>query len=223
VLIVFIAAYVLAAVYAVPYGASRLLTVGYHRFTAEGVDQAQAGPGDVAVVVLGSGDEVVDGWEDQLIVTTTVEGARVLEAARVFRLIAPAWVIASGGDPLGTGPPSSITMRDELMRLGVPDVRILLESRPRDTHEEAIRIAPMLRSLGVRQLVLVTSESHMRRALGTFRAVGWNAVPAIAPGPRHPAHRFEWILPTRRGLDFSGAVIHEAIGIPYYAIRGWWR
>jgi uncharacterized SAM-binding protein YcdF (DUF218 family) len=115
-----------------------------------------------------------------------------------------------------------VTMRDELMHLGVPSTRIMLESGSQNTHDEAVAIAPLLRSLGVRQLILVTSDLHMRRSLGTFRSVGWHAVPAIAPEPRRPGRPVEWVLPTRGGLDLTHDVMHELIGLPYYWVRGWW-
>jgi uncharacterized SAM-binding protein YcdF (DUF218 family) len=213
-------AYALASLHIVPFGISRLLTFGYHQFKASDVE-----PGTTAVVVLGGGDEFVDGWTDQITVTTNIEAARVLETRRVFRLISPAWIISSGGhpNPDDRAQVSSLTMRDELVRLGVPQERILLESASRNTYDEAVLLAPMLRSLGIQQLVLVTSDTHMRRSLGAFRAVGLNAVPAIAPDPRLPTRWFWWIVPTGDGLESSGEVIHELLGIPYYWLRGRWR
>ncbi len=212
--------YALASVHVVPFGVSRLLTLGYHQFTANDI-----GRGTTAVVLLGGGDEIVEGWTDQITVTTPIEAARVLEASRVFRLISPAWIISSGGkpDPLDPGEASSLTMRDELVRLGVPQGRILLESTSRNTHDEAVLIAPMLESLGIQQVVLVTSDTHMRRSLGAFRAVGVNAVPAIAPDPRLPIRWFWWVLPSHQALELSSEVSHELLGIPYYWLRGRWR
>jgi uncharacterized SAM-binding protein YcdF (DUF218 family) len=213
-------AYALASMHIVPFGISRLLTFGYHQFKANDVD-----PGTTAVVVLGGGDQFVEGWTDQITVTTNIEAARVLEARRVFRLISPAWLISTGGqrEPDSRSEASSLTMRDELVRLGVPVERILLESASRTTYENAARIAPMLKALGIQQVVLVTSDTHMRRSLGAFRAVGVNAVPAIAPDPRLPTRWFWWIAPTDGGLEMSREVVHELLGIPYYWWRGRWR
>ena len=212
-----------ASIYVVPFGVSRLLTLGYHQFSA--ADLGQGGHGTTAVVVLGGADEFVEGWTDHITVTTVGEASRVLEASRVFRLTSPVWLISSGGSsnsPERTDA-SSVTMRDELVRLGVPPERILLESTSRNTYDEAVLIAPMLRSHAVQQLVLVTSDTHMRRALGAFRAAGWNAVPAIAPHPKAPLGWVWWMLPTVFGLELSSEVTHELLGIPYYWVRGRWR
>ncbi len=213
------ACYWLAGAHVVATGANRLLTVGYHQFRA-----GDAGVGPTAVVVLGSGDDFIDGWSDQLTLTTPIEGARVLEAARVFRLISPAWIISSGGpsDQQNPAHATGLTMRDELVRLGVPKERIIVEASARTTRAEALLIAPMVRALGVQHVVIVTSDTHMRRSLGTFRAVGVNGVPAIAPEPRQPDGWSEWILPAPNALKRNGEALHEIGGIPYYWLRGWW-
>ncbi len=212
--------YVLAANFAVVLGAGRLWSLGYHEFRRD-----EVGSGPTAIVLLGGGDDFIAGWNSSLALTSMIEGARVLEAARVFEMIAPAWIISSGGsfDPDAPQHGSAITMRDELVRLGVPAERIVLEKVALNTRDEALQIAPMLRTLGIASVVIVTSDSHMRRALGTFRAVGVEAVPAIAPDPRKPDHWIDWILPRSNALSASGELVHEVVGIPYYWMRGWWR
>ena len=209
-----------ASIFAVPFGISRLLTHGYRQFSASDVV-----PGTTVVVVLGAGNKFVAGWSEHVTVTMPVEAERILEAHRVFQLISPAWIISSGGreDPSDPANPSSTVMRAELVRLGVPPERILLESASRDTYDEAVLIAPMLRTLVAQQLVLVTSDTHMRRSLGAFRAVGWNAVPAIAPDHARPPELLWWVLPSSLGLEWSAKVMHELAGIPYYWLRGQWR
>jgi len=160
-----------------------------------------------------------------LSVPNGIAAARILEAFRVYKLVDPSWIISSGGSStsLAVAEPESIVMRDVLVRLGVPESRILLESASRDTHREAVLIAPTLRSLNVEHLILVTSEVHMRRSIGAFRAQGWSAVPAIAPDPHLVDPWREWIVPSQNGLLFSGGFVHEILGIGYYWMRGWWR
>jgi uncharacterized SAM-binding protein YcdF (DUF218 family) len=212
--------YLLASMYAVPAAVSRLLTIGYQRL--ERIDES---PHKAALVLLGAGDEVVFGWDDRISVPNAVAGARVLEAWRVYRLLNPQWVISSGGN-VGSedaSEPSSTNMRDLLVRLGVPHDRIVLESESRTTRDEAVLIAPMLRSLGAERIVLVTSAVHMRRSVGAFRAVGVNPLPAIAPDPKHRAPWSDWLRPGNDGLKLSAQVVHEVVGIPYYWVRGWWR
>ncbi len=213
-------AYALASIYAVPALIGRVLSAGYHPFTA-----ADAPQGRTAVVVLGAEALRIRGWDESLSLSlmTNVQAARVLEAWRVFRLIAPAIVVTSGGLPHDddASTPSGENMHDELVRLGVPDSRIVVETTSHDTHDEAVIVAPMLRAHGIEHVVLVTSETHMRRSIAVFRAQGWNAVPAIAPDPAGASAWSAWLVPSANGLDLSHQVIHELIGLPYYWIRGW--
>lgn len=211
--------YFFASLAIIPYSLSRLLTLGYHQLRAEDVPR-----GKTAVVLLGGGDQFIQGWTESLTVTTPVEAERVLEAARVFRLIAPEWIISTGGqsDPDDRGEPSALTMRDELVRLGVPVDVIVIESSSRSTRENAANVVPLLTARGIERVVLVTSDTHMRRSLGAFRAMGIDAIPAAARGVDAPSEWWEW-LPNDRGLEASHAVAHEVVGIPYYWLRGWWR
>src|SRR5215510_9455133 len=136
--------YTLASVYAVPRFVSRILTTGYDQFTERDTPR-----GTTAVVVLGGGREFVPGWDDSWALLNPVGAARILETRRVFRIVDPAWVISSGG-VAGSRDPSrsnALTMREALLQLGVPDSRIKLEVSSRTTHDEAVIIAPMLRSL----------------------------------------------------------------------------
>lgn len=212
--------YTLASVYAVPALVGRMLAIGYHQFTAEDVP-----PPPAALVVLGSGALVVRGWDDRHDLMTDIAAARVLETARVFRLMDPAVVISSGGlpTPYDESEPSGQNMRDELVRLGVPAERIVVETGSSNTHDEAVIVTPILRSRGIERMVLVTSDSHMRRALGTFRAEGWRAVPAIAPDPNFSASWSNWLIPSGHGLELSRQISRELMGLPYYWLRGWWR
>jgi uncharacterized SAM-binding protein YcdF (DUF218 family) len=214
--------YGLASIYAVPSVIGRVLSAGYHPFAA-----ADAPRGRTAIVVLGAEALRIKGWDDSLSVSvmTTIAAGRVLEAWRVFRLITPAIVVSSGGPPgeTDTSIASGENMHDELVRLGVPDSRILVETMSRDTHDEAVIVAPMLRAHGVEHVVLVTSGPHMRRSLAVFHAQGWNAVPAIAPDPGWTSSWSAWLVPSANGLDLSYQVVHELIGLPYYWVRGWER
>lgn len=212
--------YLFASIYAVPMFASRALTRHYHQFTA-----ADTPPGRVALVIFGAGIESVAGWDEHVYVANAVAAARVLEAVRVYRIVKPEWVISSGGNVTPDDPaePSSVNMQRMLVELGVPKERIVLESRSRDSHDEAAIIGPMLHALGAQSVILVTSSVHMPRSAGAFRAVGLNVTPAIAPDPAFQNAWTFWYLPHSKGLDYSAEVAHEFGGIPYYWLRGWWK
>jgi uncharacterized SAM-binding protein YcdF (DUF218 family) len=219
----FIAAfgYTLASVHVIGHRLDRLLVAGFKPFSASDVPR-----GRTALVVLGSGSFTATDWNGtRFSMPDGAAALRVLETARVFRLTNADWVISSGGlvDPRDQDDPSGLTMRDALVRLGVPAERIIVEIESRNTHDEAVVVAAILAKLGAEHTVLVTSDVHMRRSLGTFRAQGVDAIPAIA---RHRQDTEMWLgrfIPSEAGLDETGAVAHEILGLAYYAVRGWYR
>ncbi len=214
-----VAAYAVLSIFAVPYTAGRLLVSGYRPFTAADVPR-----GRTAIVLLGAGgDTVVDWTRDHYSLLERVGAARVLEAARVFRMAPDAVVISSGGVGNGRQDTDAVMQREALLQLGVPAASIVLEDQSKNTRDEAVFVAPMLRQLGVSRVVLVTSDFHMRRSMAVFRAVGIDAVPAIARDPRAGDPWRLWLLPDEGGLDLTREVVHELLGIVYYAARGWAR
>jgi uncharacterized SAM-binding protein YcdF (DUF218 family) len=210
--------YFLASVYIVP-AAIASITLAAH---AEPLNARAAAATPTAIVLLGAGNEHVQGGGAAAVsVMSLVEAARVLEAARVFDLVHADWIISSGG-PLRDENASAVVMRDALVQLGVPAKQIVLESSSHDTHDEAVLIAPMLKSLHVQRTILVTSAIHMPRSLGTFRAVGVEAIPAPVREPGASLPRLRRWSPTTPGLLFSSQLAHEFIGLAYYRARGWW-
>jgi uncharacterized SAM-binding protein YcdF (DUF218 family) len=214
-------AFAAVSIYAAEYAAARAIAAGFRPF---GAADAVAGR-RTAVIVLGSGGHDVEDWSGRTFsIIDEAAATRVLEASRVFKLIEPALVISSGGNSHADDDsrPTGETMRDALVTLGVPRERIIVESVSRTTREEAVVIRPILEAQGAQQVVLVTSQTHMRRALGTFRAVGIRAIPAVAQEFDRDRSLIEWILPSEDGLWMASTNAHELIGLAYYWMRGWW-
>ena len=203
------------------HGVARFISTplrrGFHTFSI-----GDAPPAPHAIVLLGAGAHTVHGNAQAIGVLTLGGAARVLEAARLFHLLGNPWIVSSGGPPPGRDMiPESQVMRRALVELGVADSMILLESESKVTRDEALLSAQILRERGISSCIVVTSDTHMRRALATFRHAGLNAVPAIALVPiafENPARR--WV-PTEQALEFSQQVIHDYIGLAWYRIRGW--
>jgi uncharacterized SAM-binding protein YcdF (DUF218 family) len=202
-----------------PWIVSRPLLFGLHPFRTSDVAADRT-----AIVLLGSGTFTVHGRNQLIGVLDLAGAARVLEAVDVYHRLGSPWIISSGGAAGGIHTePSAATMRVALMELGVPSDRIVLEAASRDTHDEAVLVAPMLRALNAQHVVLVTSEIHMRRSIATFRTAGIDAVPAIAADPLNFESRITSFVPTTEGLRFSSFVAHEYMGLVYYWLRGWIR
>jgi uncharacterized SAM-binding protein YcdF (DUF218 family) len=212
--------YALVSIYPVPRLVERWIGAGFHPIT-----QADVPPGRTVVVLLGSGSYRRQDWSGATMsVLDTIGAERTLEAARVYQLIHPDTVISSGGviDPDQPEDPAGETMKDALVRLGVPADRIIVEGVSRNTREEALTVAEMLPSLAVKHVVLVTSAIHMRRAVGMFRAAGVEVIPAISRQREYVDSTLNF-LPTETGLRLSALAVHELAGLAYYRLKGWYK
>ncbi|GAB3340236.1 YdcF family protein [Larkinella ripae] len=107
---------------------------------------------------------------------------------------------------------------------GVPAQDIVLENRSRNTYENALFSAPMLRQqFKGYAVVLITSGWHMRRAIGCFQKQSVAVTPysaVIMAGARDytPNHL---LLPSEGALHDFYWLIHEFVGYAAYRIVGY--
>lgn len=211
--------YTLLAYEPLPTAGARWLAAPFHPLT-----NADLPSGDTAIVLLGSGGFTVENWAGERHQFPDPAGAdRTMEAFRVFRLLDARWIISSGGmpDPDDPDQPSAHIMKNLLIELGVPPDRVLVEAESRTTREQAVVVQRLLTTIGSPHVTLVTSASHMRRALAAFRAVGIAPLPAVARTSPHMSGSTRWLTPSEAGLQATREVIHELLGLLYYRIRGW--
>lgn len=180
-------------------------------------DQAR---GAQAVVVLGGG--IISYVDADLALDDLNDSApRVIEGARVYRLLGNPLVIVSGGNTEHLDPPrtEAAAFHDALVRLGVPAARILVEDQSMTTREEALRVKPMLASRQIDRIVVVTSATHMSRSLATFRAVGIDALPSAASLTAKESPGSLW--PDHDSLVASDNAVYDYVSWLYYRLRGW--
>lgn len=148
----------------------------------------------------------------------------VLEAARVYHLIAASWVIASGGipDSVSQTAPESEVMRDELIRLGIPPDKILVESQSRNTAEQIINIARMLRDERLpARVVVVTTPAQSRRVMLLAARQSLEAVPSVTDDLRYDRGQEGWRLwrPSLDALRGSESAMYEYLAVAYAWLR----
>ena len=176
-----------------------------------------------AVVLLSGGSRTIRAAGGRLPLITSPSALRVLETARVYRLLGEPLVIVSGGVTSRDAQalPESEALRTAVHGLGVPLDRIVLESESRNTHEEAVVIRRMLAERGIERFVIVTSALHMGRSLGAFAAVGLHPVPSASPlYPDRTDAPFA-LTPNDVSLEIGNAVVYEWCARAYYWWRGW--
>ena len=212
--------YALATIYPFPHAIERWMSAPFRPLS-----KADIPGGRSIVVLLGSGSYRRMDWSDRkMSVLDPIGTERTLEAARVYRLIDPIFVVSSGGliDPDRPEDPAGDTMAEALIRLGVPADRIIVERLSTNTRDEAVSVAKMLPKLDVQNVILVTSSIHMWRAVGMFRAAGVQTIPAVAREIQYSDSLLNF-LPSDLGLRRSALVVHELAGITYYWLKGWYR
>lgn len=134
-------------------------------------------------------------------------------------------LLLTGGDAsiFGEGPQEAVEMKRLALKLGVPEPAILLETRSRTTYENAVETK---RLLGNASILLVTSASHIPRAVALFRKQGLDVTPAPCgylvrnrPDDLLTLTPFDF-LPGLHALQLTTIAITEWAGTILYQITG---
>jgi uncharacterized SAM-binding protein YcdF (DUF218 family) len=206
-----------------PIGAN-LLVAGITRGMTRIEVRADARGAD-AVVVLGGGVDTVKTGDVVLSQLGQTAALRILEAARVSKLIGARFVIVSGGianERLELRPEAE-QMATALVASGVPAGRILLDLHAKNTHDHPRTIRPLLDDNHIRQFVVVTSPTHMRRALSVFRAAGYDPVPSVSLLRSEQLDPPLFFLPNDDSISLSNAALYDYGATALYWWRGWLR
>ncbi|HEX7316088.1 MAG TPA: ElyC/SanA/YdcF family protein [Pyrinomonadaceae bacterium] len=209
-------------------GALGLLLLGYGAVTGRvlaSLERRHAPAGDVSaaagrvrwVVVLGGGSSSDAGLPAALRLS---EGslARLVEGVRLQRQLPGSRLLLSGGSVFGSDPDAE-TMRALAVELGVDPAALELDTASPDTETQAEVVRARI---GAEEFYLVTSASHMSRALALFRKAGTNPTPA----PTHFLTQKNrgvapWnFFPSSGGLRGAEVVTHEYLGLFWAKVRG---
>ena len=146
---------------------------------------------------------------------------RLVEALTLARRYPDALVLVSGGDAslLPRDEPSeAASMRDLLVEQGIDRARILLEERSRNTIENATFSREVAQPRPDQVWLLVTSATHMPRAVGCFRHVGWPVVPYPVDYRTEASPRPTFVLSEH--LALVDVAVREWVGLVAYRILG---
>ena len=169
------------------------------------------------IVVLGGGHTSDPG----LPVTSQISFdslARLTEAVRIYRSLPGAKLILSGGAI--SDPVSSAEIYFKTARImDIPAGDLILSDQAKDTEEEARLIQDRV---GRDPLILVTSASHMPRAVALFKKRVMNPIPAPAAHlvKTRPGNIPGGFFPSGEGLQKMQMVVHEYLGTLWSKLRG---
>ena len=186
-----------------------------------------------AIVVLGGGTDPA------VFPRSTVEvngaGDRVIYAARLYKQgVAPHLLLSGGYITWTEDRPSTPAqeMADLLKLMGVPDSALWLQNRSQNTYEDAFFSSQMLKEKGIQRVILVTSASHMPRAVPLFLAQGIDVIPAPTD---YSLSREDFrpltldtlpgyltnLVPDATSLRGTTTALKEYIGMAVYGLQGW--
>ncbi|MDN3614609.1 envelope biogenesis factor ElyC [Vibrio gallaecicus] len=170
------------------------------------------------VMVLGSG-HVVD---DQIPPTSELSRTglmRLSEGIRILRMYPGAKLILSGyGGGLEIS--NARMMAKVALALGVSKPDIILLETAKDTGEEARQAAAFIQN---KKVVLVTSASHMQRAIYEFNGAGIQPTPAPTNYLAHKNIVQPWnkYMPKAIYLEQTERYWHETMGLMWQRLRDW--
>jgi len=123
------------------------------------------------------------------------------------------------GDLIGYGPSEAERAAVFFDSMGVARERIRYESASRTTHENAVLSAAAPGINPTQAWLLLTSASHMPRAMASYRKAGWNvtAYPVdFRAGLQTPC----WEYSLMQGTQRWQLALHELIGYAAYRLAG---
>ena len=169
------------------------------------------------IYVLGGGHHS----DEALPITSQINPVSVIrlnEGIRLFhQLHDKPTLIVSGYSGRYDSTPHAIMQEKLALSLGIPQAKLHLEPKPKDTQEEAIAAK---KYLGDAPFIVVTSASHIRRAMSFFVQEGLHPLPA-------PTNHLANIHTLNYSDIFSANALykttilwHELLGLLWQKIKG---
>ncbi len=148
---------------------------------------------------------------------------RLVEAMRIWRIHPNADILLSGGAMRFGHQSMAQISANLLITLGVPEDKIKVIEQGRDTNSEVVALK---RYLGPLAPVLVTSATHMKRAVRLFARHGISVIPAPAEhlilAPSSHSSGWQTWVPKPYNLYRSDRAWYATLGNTLVTLQGIW-
>jgi uncharacterized SAM-binding protein YcdF (DUF218 family) len=152
------------------------------------------------------------------------EGGRMTQLAILALRYPKARVVFSGGTPglMAGEADEAQDAKKYLASLGVASSRVLLESRSRNTDENARFTHELVSPEPNERWLLVTSAAHIPRAVGSFRHAGFEVIayPTDYRTEGKVSDFWEFRTEPLEGINMLDAATHEWLGLMAYWLAG---
>lgn len=172
--------------------------------------------GDV-IIVLGAGtngerpDPLGKGGPSERTLTRLVVGARL---HRNLGLPVLASGRGNGRDPEAT----VLVTKRYLIDMGVPANQVIVETKSRDTKENAAFSAEICRAKAFKRPILVTSAYHLKRAKRCFDAEGLKVLAFPSSFETWQGKRYPWTAYLPGNYRRSSTALHEYLALLQYRL-----
>jgi uncharacterized SAM-binding protein YcdF (DUF218 family) len=132
------------------------------------------------------------------------------------------FIVGGSGNPFDRSASEARVLRTFALEFGLHDAQVLTEEFSRNTYENAVKAAEIVRAAPYQDLVLITTAMHMRRAAAAFHKQGLfpDLYPVDFQSSRGSITPLSCI-PSARTLDLMTAIIHELVGFATYRLQGY--
>jgi uncharacterized SAM-binding protein YcdF (DUF218 family) len=169
------------------------------------------------IYVLGNGHHT-DNTHPITSQVNEVSSVRLNEAIRLYKqLDEKPTIIVSGYSGLYEPIAGAIMQKNLALSLGVKKEHLHIEPTPKDTQEEAIAAK---KYIGDKPFILVTSASHMQRALLFFKHEGLTPIPAPTNHLAQVKHPHYFSFFDQNALHKTYIFWYEHIGLLWQKIKG---
>ena len=148
---------------------------------------------------------------------------RILAGISVVRRgIADRLLITGGsGSLLDQSKSEAVLLREFAIESGLSPDQIIIDPTSRNTHENAVNTAALVREHGYEKILLITSAFHMWRSEAAFNKQG--LFPVVYPVDFRTSGSISIFsfLPSAGALNGITWMIHELVGVAVYRLQGY--
>lgn len=202
-------------------------TVIYKEFCRQweifGIPADKVQKADVAIVLGGMSEFNTD------LNTLSIRrgGDRIWQAITLYKKGKVKKLLISGdhGYVIDRGLHEAKQMKAILVQWGIPEEDILIETKSKNTYENAVETRKVLQKElpTAKKFILVTSGRHMRRAMACFEKAGLHCRPYstdLYTGPKRFYTFTDFIVPDLSAFEEWHGLIKEYVGFLAYRITG---
>jgi len=196
--------------------------------TVQDIQQDIQEPYDIGILLGGYSKITKQILDDNHLFLLNSSASRLTQTIELYKLgkIKKLLLSGSSGDIFQKGVAEAENAKRYLIKLGVPETDIIIESKSRNTYENALFTKEALQKEILEkdaQLLLITSAFHIYRAEKCFKKVGLNTTPFSVDfhAPQPLVFQLSDLVPSPLAIQNWQLLIKEWVGLVVYRMKGY--